>query len=238
MRKHLAFAAAFGLLAAPAFAADLPTKAPAQTAYQYPTTRCGLYYGVDAGGSSGAVSNAAAGTNMDQGYVGVTIGYTCPAGALGFWYVDGDFDFHNVNGGTTEGLSAFGGPMLLKQRFGFGIPVNQIVAAIPGLASLQNALPALNPLPAGQTITTTNPSIYLATTWDDVGAKLGLQNFKTLEFGLDVGLSTKVRISNGIVMEPYAEYLIPSTAKCIGTAIVGGCITEKNRIMAGVKTLF
>ena len=235
MKKIIIVAALAALVSLPALAADLPVKA---TPYQYPTTHCGLYYGVDAGGATGAVANAVAGTQMTQGLIGLTVGWTCPAGAVGFWYADADFDFHNVNGGTTNGISLFSGPMFLRQRFGFGMPVDQLVAAIPGLSSLQNALPALNPLPAGVKVTTSNPSIYFATTWDDVGAKLGLQNFQEVMFGLDVGISTKVRISNGIVMEPYAEYLIPSTARCIGVAIVGGCIKETNRLMAGVKTLF
>jgi hypothetical protein len=225
---------ALGLIASPVFAADLPVKAPA---YQYPTSKCGLYYGVDTGGSTGAVANSVAGTQMTQGYVGLTVGWTCPAGVVGFWYVDGDFDFYNINGGTTQGMSLFSGPVLLKQRFGFGIPINEIIAAIPGLTALQAALPAL-PLPIGQSVVTAKPSIYLATTWDDVGAKFGLQNFQTVEFGLDVGLSVKTRITDGIVLEPYVEYLIPSTAKCIGTAIVGGCVKETNRTMAGVKWLF
>jgi hypothetical protein len=237
MNKYL-LAAIAALIAFPALAGDVNPPATKAPSYQYPTTKCGMYYGVDAGGSSGAVANTAAGTNMDQGYAGLTVGYTCPTGTLGFWYVDGDFDFHNINGGNTAGVSLFSGPVFLRQRFGFGIPFNQIIAAIPGLASLQNALPALNPLPAGQTVVTSNPSIYLATTWDDVGAKLGLQNFQAIEFGLDVGLSVKVRISNGIVMEPYAEYLIPSTAKCIGVSVVGGCIKETSRLMIGTKTLF
>jgi hypothetical protein len=225
------------LMAVPAAASDLPTKAPA-TAYKYPTTKCGLYYGVDAGGATGAVANAVAGTQMTQGMIGLNVGWTCPVGTVGFWYIDGDFDFHNINGGTTNGLSLFSGPIFLRQRFGVGMPIDQLIAAIPGLSQLQNAVPSINPLPAGVTVTTSNPSIYLAPTWDDVGAKLGLQNFQEIMFGLDIGTSTKIRLSNGIVMEPYAEYLIPSTAKCIGVAIVGGCVKETNRVMAGVKTLF
>lgn len=237
--KKLVLAAAMIAAAAfaPARAADnLPTKAPALP-YQYPTTKCGLYYGLDAGGSTGAVANSVAGTQMTQGYFGLTVGWACPVGTVGFWYADADFDFHNINGGNTQGLSLFSGPALFKQRFGFGMPFDKLVAAIPGLAQLQSQLPAV-PLPAGQNVVSSNASIYLATTWDDVGAKYGLQNFQTYEFGLDVGISVKTLISDGMVLEPYVEMLIPSTAQCIGQAIAGGCIRQTNRTMAGVKWLF
>ncbi len=239
MKKNVfllaALAASFAL---PALAADLPTKAPALP-YQYPTAKCGLYYGVDAGGSTGAIANSVAGTQMTQGYVGLTVGWSCPAGTVGFWYADADFDFHNINGGNTQGLSAFGGPALFKQRFGFGMPFDKLIAAIPGLSQLQSQLPSIsNALPTGQNVVSSNASLYLSPTWDDVGAKLGLQNFQTFEFGLDVGISVKTLISNGMVLEPYVQTLLPNTAQCIGRAIVGGCIRETNRTMAGVKWLF
>lgn len=238
--KKIILAAAFAAsLFAPALAADnLPTKAPALP-YQYPTAKCGFYYGVDGGGSTGAIANSVAGTQMTQGYIGLTVGWSCPAGAVGFWYTDADFDFHNINGGNTAGLSAFSGPALFKQRFGFGMPFDKLIAAIPGLSQLQSQLPSISGLlPSGQNVVSSNASVYLATTWDDVGAKFGLQNFQTFEFGLDVGISMKTLVSNGMVLEPYVEMLIPSTAQCIGRSIVGGCIKETNRTMAGVKWLF
>src|ERR1700750_1171095 len=84
------------LFATAALAADLPVKAPA-LAYNYPTTKCGLYYGVNTTGSTGAVENAVVGTQATSAGIGLDVGYTCPVGA-GFWFTDASVDFQNFNG--------------------------------------------------------------------------------------------------------------------------------------------
>src|ERR1700689_2724894 len=87
---------ALALFASPAIAADLPVKASPGYA-QYPTTKCGIYYGVNTMGSTAAVESAAIGTQSVQAGIGLTVGYTCPVGG-GYWFVDGMFDFANLNG--------------------------------------------------------------------------------------------------------------------------------------------
>lgn len=219
-----------GDIAAPA--TPIPTKAPV---YSYPTTKCGGYYGLDTKGSTGSVSNSAVGTQMVQGAIGITIGYTCPAMA-GYWYVDADFDFANLNG-SQNGLS-LSGPAVFEQRFGFGVPIDMVISLVPGLSSLTGALPSLAPLPAGTKVVTSNPNIYVSSTFDDVGAKFGLQDNRAWLWAANFGLANKTRLSNGVVMEPYVEYMLPNTQTCLGIAIVGGCLTEKNRIRAGLKLEF
>lgn len=231
----LASLAALAIAAPLARAADVPTKAPPALSYNYPTTKCGLYYGIDTKGSTGTVSNAAVGTQMVQGAIGLNVGYTCPMGA-GYWYVDADFDFANLNG-SQNGLS-LSGPAVFEQRVGFGVPIDMVIAAIPGLQSLQNALPSLQKLPNGVSVVTSNPNIYVSSTFDDVSARFGLQSNRAWLWAANFGIANKVRLSNGVVMEPYAEYMLPNTQTCLGLSIVGGCITEKNRLRAGVKLEF
>src|ERR1039458_7045476 len=64
-------------LTAPAPA--LYTKAAALP-YNYPTTKCGLYFGVNTMGSTASVATAQVGTQMVMGSIGATAGYTCPMG--------------------------------------------------------------------------------------------------------------------------------------------------------------
>ena len=157
MKLRMMIAALALLAPVVAHAADLPVKAAA-TPYAYPSTKCGMYYGVNTMGTTSAVENAAVGTQYVQGAVGLTLGYTCPVGAVGYWFVDGMFDFANLNG-NANGLS-LSGPAQFEQRFGFGAPVNEVLAIIPGLSALQNALPSLPVLP-GASVTTSNPYLYV-----------------------------------------------------------------------------
>src|ERR1700761_5547253 len=99
MKLLLASAAfAISLFAGAAHAADIPVKAPALS-YNYPSTKCGAYFGVNTMGSTASVENAAIGTQTVQGAIGLTLGYTCPMGGSGgYWFIDGMFDFANLNG--------------------------------------------------------------------------------------------------------------------------------------------
>ena len=227
-------AIAFAATATLARAADLPTKAPAFS-YNYPTTKCGLYYGVNSMGSTGSVTNAAVGTQQVTGAIGLTLGYTCPVGQ-GFWFVDGAFDFANLNG-SANGL-ALGGPALFEQRFGFGAPVNLIMAAIPGLSALQNAVPSLIPLPTGTTVVTSNPYIFGSVTEQDVSATFGFAQNRQWLVAPGIGLGNKIRLSNGVVFDPFAEYVLNSNAMCFGVLGGNSCVKQNTQVRAGFHVLF
>jgi hypothetical protein len=222
-------------LAPGAFAADVATKAINGTLnYNYPTTKCGLYYGVNTMGSTGAVSNAAIGTQVVQAGIGLTLGYTCPMGA-GYWFGDADFDFANLNG-SANGF-ALTGPAMFAQRFGFGAPVDMIMGLIPGLSSLQNAVPSLIPLPTGVNVVTSSPYIFGAVHEEDIGVSLGLSSNKQWLVSAGFGIGNKTRLSNGVVFDPYVEYIMPSTELCVGP-IKTGCTKQGNRMMVGAKLEF
>jgi opacity protein-like surface antigen len=230
--KNISCALALGaaLLAGPALAADLPTKAAPFTGFSAYPTKCGLYYGVGTMGSSGSVASPVIGTQVVQGAIGLNVGYTCPVGASGgYWFADGLAAFANLNG-TTNGFNPTG-PAQFMERFGFGAPVNMIMSLIPGLSSLQNAVPALIPLPAGTSIVTTSPYIAGAFHQDDTGVSVGLASNKTYLFSGGFQVGTKTRISNGLVLDNFAEYTLPSTEVCLG--VLPGCVKRGAEVRVG-----
>lgn len=205
----------------------VPVKA---LTYQYPTTKCGLYYGVNSIGSTGSVANAAVGTQQVTGAIGIDVGYTCPAGA-GFWFLDGAFDFTNVNG-SANGLS-LSGPAMFEQRFGFGAPVDMIISAIPGLQSLQSAMPSLIPLPTGVSVNTSSPYVFASISEQDVSATLGYAQNRQWLVSPGLGIGNKVRLSNGVVFDPFAEYVLNSNAMCFGPLAGSSCVKLSTQVRAG-----
>lgn len=236
MKKGLLLSIALGLLAQSAFAADLPVvKAAPVNLYQYPTGS-GLYYGVNTMGTSTAIENAAIGTQVVQGAIGLTVGYTWAIGS-GFTFIDGHFDFANLNG-SANGFS-LSGPAQFEQRWGFGAPVNLLISLIPGLASLQNAVPGLIPLPSGITVNTSNPYIFAGLHEDDTGVSNGLASFKQFVISESIGIGNKTRLSNGVVFDPWAEYVFGSNS--IGAScptIVGGCPHRGSGVRVGAALEF
>lgn len=223
---------ALALIASPAIAADLPLKAAPLGYSTYPT-KCGMYYGVNTMGSASAVENASAGTETVQGAVGLTVGYTCAVGG-GYWFVDGMFDFANLNG-NANGF-AVSGPAQFEQRFGFGAPIPLLISLVPGLSSLQNALPSLIPLPTGVSVTTTSPYLFGALHEDDIGVAIGLSSNKQYLISAGIGVGTKTRLSNGIVFDPFAEYVLPTTEMCLG--VIVGCVKRGAGIRVGAALEF
>lgn len=233
MRKFLmAFAAL--LLGAAAHAADFPIKTPPVQIYQYPTGS-GLYYGVNTMGTSTAIENQAVGTQVVQGAIGLTVGYTWAIGG-GFTFIDGMFDFSNLNG-SNNGFNPTG-PAQFEQRWGFGAPVNLIMGLIPGLSSLQNALPGLIPLPTGVAVVTSSPYIYVGLHEDDTGVSVGLAANKQWLISEGIGLGMKTRLTNGVVFDPFAEYTFGSTSMQVGLRTPGGDVKRGNGVRVGAALEF
>lgn len=232
MKKYLLAAAAV-LIAFPAVAGDVnapATKAPVFTGYATYPTKCGLYYGGGTMGSTGSVASAQVGTQVVQGAIGLNLGYTCNVGVNGgYWFADGFGGFANLNG-SSNGFNPTG-PASFMERFGFGAPVNMLVSLIPGLSSLQNAVPSLIPLPTGVSVTTTSPYIAGAFHQDDTGVGVGLAFNKAYLLSGGVQIGTKTRLSNGLVLDNFAEYTLPSTEVCIG--VIAGCVKRGAEVRVG-----
>jgi hypothetical protein len=234
MKKFLLAMLAMAILSVTTYAADLPVKTP--TGYGTYPVGCGMYYGVNTMGETSAVENAAVGTQFVQGAIGLTLGYTCPMGANGgYWFADGMFDFANLNG-SSNGF-ALSGPAQFEQRFGVGAPVNLIMSLIPGLTALQNAVPSLIPLPSGVAVVTSFPYLFGSVHEDDVGIANGFgANNKQYLISAGFGIGNKIRLSNGVVFDPFAEYILPSSQMCVG--ITSGCVQRGAAVRVGAALEF
>jgi hypothetical protein len=233
MLKTISLALLTTALSTAAFAADnLPTKAPALNGY--PTVHCGAYYGVNTGGSTAFMSNAVVGTQVAQGSIGLTVGFTCPLSSDGstFAFVDGDFNVANLNG-SSNGF-AFSGPLTFEQRFGFGTPISTMLSVIPGFNSLP-AQPSLIPLPAGVNVVTSSPYIFASLHEDDIGQFNGLASNKEYLISVGIGVGTKVRLNNNVVFDPYVEAYLPSSRACLGPLTGTACTQATNQYKAGFK---
>ena len=220
-----------GLLAATsAFAADMPVKAP-PLGSPYPTTRCGLYYGINAEGGAGTVPNAPAGTVVVGGDIGGLIGYACPMAGIPF-FVEGLVDFQNLNAGNA-GFS-LSGPIHLEQRVGVQTPLLQL---FPSLGIPVAPTQPIGPLlPPGTTMGTAVNYIYGAVNEDDISSQFGLASGREWLISPEVGtgMLIPIKLSNGtpIVADTYAGYELQSNAMCIGA---GMCPKLGQRLKVGVS---
>jgi hypothetical protein len=231
MRTMMLALMAAAALSVTAQAAD-NLKAPSLLGNGYPVVKCGMYYGVNTIGNTGFVSNAAVGTQIAQGSIGLTVGYSCPLNADGssFAFVDGAFDVANLNG-SSNGF-AFGGPLTFEQRLGFGTPISTLLNAIPGFSSLP-AVPSLIPLPAGVTAGPSSPYVFVGLHEDDVSQFSNLGSNREYLISVGFGIGMKTRLSNGVVFDPFVEAILPSSKMCFGP--VGGtlCTQVSNKYEVG-----
>lgn len=219
---RILLAAAGIALAGPVMAADLSTKAPLFGAY--PTTKCGMYYGVGTGGAATSVTGAAVGTQMISGDLDAILGYTCPLGASGFWFVEGSIGITNLNG-SINGLAA-SGPMVLIQRAGAGSPINALIN--PFGNSL--AVPSLPLLPNGVTAGPALPYFFAGL----VEQQLDVATSKQWLIAPLIGAGFNYRLSNGSVADVWAGWQLNSQSICT----LGNCGHSGNGGRVGVAFKF
>lgn len=228
MRKLVLGMLAAGLSASAASAADLPVKAIGQ----YPTVKCGLYYGINAEGGAGVVPNAPAGTTVIGGDIGGLVGYACPIGGFPF-FVEVIADFQNLNAGNA-GFS-LSGPAHLEQRAGFQTPLLQLMPSL-GFGTGLNPQPIGPLLPPGATAGIPVNYIYGAVNEDDISSQFGLHSGRSWLVSPEIGtgLLIPVKLANGtpIVADTYAGYELQSNAQCIGMAT---CPKLGQRLKVGVS---
>jgi hypothetical protein len=227
MKKLVVIAGAM-LCASAAFAADLsilPTKARI-AATGYPITRCGMYYGLGTGGSATAVNGGVVGERIVQGELDAILGYTCPIGGNGFWFVEGSVGFNNING-STNGL-ALSGPLVLMQRIGGGSPINGLFNPFGNSISL----PSLPALPNGVTAGPANGYFFAGMVEQDISAQLGLAQNKQWVIAPLLGVGMLTRLSDGVVVDTWAGWQMNSSSICPGGG--GRCAKEGNGARVGV----
>lgn len=228
MRKLIALLA---LMASPAFAADMPTKAP-PISNVYPTTKCGLFYGANAEGSSSIINGAPAGTVQIGGDVGVLVGWACPSASIP-WFVQADFDFQNLNAGNA-GFS-IKGPAHLSQTAAIQTPLFQYVGQWLNIG--QNNIPA-PVLPPGVSLTG-QPQNYIGVmvTEDDISTSFNLASNREwlVSYGFRVGslFNAVAQGKTPIVIDTYAAIMAQSNATCVGTTHVM-CPKLGDRLILGM----
>jgi opacity protein-like surface antigen len=230
MMKKLFVTACAVLLAGSAFAADLaPTKAPRSSLLGngYPLQKCGMYYGVGTGGSATSVDGATPGTQVVQGEIDALVGYSCPIGAQGFWFVEGSFGVDNLNG-QVNGFSIAHAPLVMIQRAGAGSPINTLFNPFGNSLSL----PSLPILPSGVTAGPANGYFFAGVVEQDVSVQVGLQQNKAWLVAPMVGLGMLTRLSDGVVVDTWAGYEFNANTICPGS--VKTCAQMGNAVRVGV----
>ncbi len=207
------------LLASPAYAADMATKAPNLQLRPYPTAGCGLYFGINAMTSAAPIVGGPVGATEIGGDIGGTLGYTCVNGVT-FWFAEAMADFQNLNG-NANGFSLTG-PTHLEQRVGFGTPLNTMLALLPGFGSVSTLVPPPIPgLPAGVTAGSPAGYIYGAVNEDDISASFGFSAAREWLVSPEVGIGMKTHLSNGVEIDTWAGIKLESNSLCFGAG--GDC---------------
>jgi len=213
-------------LGSAAFGADLQLKGKAPLFGAYPTTRCGLYYGVGTGGSAVAVNGGVVGDRIVQGELDALVGYTCPFGQSAFWFIEGSVGYDNING-AVNGL-ALSGPLVLIQRAGAGSPINNWFNPFGN----QLALPSLPALPNGVTAGPANGYFFAGLVEQDISVQVGLdQHNKVWLIAPLVGVGLLSRFSDGVVVDTWAGWQLNSQSFCAG----GSCGKMGNGGRVGVS---
>lgn len=216
------------------FAADMPiVKAPANP-FAYPAGN-GFYFGVGSVGGGGPANVSVVGLNSNslvtnQIAVGGLVGYAwnVPNSAM-FAAVEGWFGYTNFNG-TAQGLS-FSGPAMLKQRFLFGAPVDQIAAFFPtwGLAP-----PTFPVLPPGQAVKSTKAYVGATIDENDISLNFGNTSNKVWEITPGVTVGVLAQLTSGSVLDVFSQIKFHTQGHCVGNTAGLGCGTIGNEYLAGV----
>lgn len=171
MKKFLIITTALTALALPAFASDLrlPTKAPPLSNI-YPTTKCGLFYGLAVEGSNGIVNGAPAGTVQIGGDIGGLVGWACPTAGIPY-FVQVKAEFQNLNAGNAG--FAIKGPAHIEEMAAIQTPLLSWFGQWINVG--QGNIPALVPLlPPGVTpVGTPQNYIGVVLDQDDISESFG-----------------------------------------------------------------
>lgn len=223
-------AGSLAIAAMPAKAADVATKAPSAFLTAGYPTKCGFYYGIGTGGNAGSVNGAAVGTQIVQGDIDAVVGYTCPFATYGFWFVEGQGGFSNLNG-SANGLS-LSGPAVFIERFGAGSPVNQLLGGLLP-ANLNPALPSIPLLPAGITTSPGNGYLFAGLVEQDIGAQIGLNSGHQWVVAPLIGAGLLTRASNNVMIDTWAGWQMNSNSFCPGGG--NACAKLGNMARVGVS---
>lgn len=245
----IAATALVAIAASPAFAADLPLKAPPVNPIYtgYPYGSSGLFYGAYAEGGGGPVNGAAVNTvtgvstaglvELSAGF-GLTVGYAWGTKTSNVAYsVEGDIGMTNFNG-STQGFSA-GGPLEGEVRIVAFTPLANLTQYLPSFPSF-GTLPPFNALPVGVTASHTQVGLMAGMHWNDISLDFqGLSSNKEFRAAPMIGLVQMEQLSNGLALRTYVKTIFPSQSLTVGpvpTKQANGGLGQQ--VIAGASLLF
>ena len=219
-KSILAAAVALAAFSVPAFAADLPYKAPPAPVAGYPFAASGIYWGV--GASASAASATVANTGVFSAGAGVDgiVGYQWHGG-LAFLAAEVIFTYTNLGNSSACAMAAgvtscsMGYQYEIDPRVTFGFPISPIQALLPNLSA---AFPALPTLPATFVAVNQTPYVFVGAPIRDVSASYGLSNGKEWLVQGEAGLGILNQWTNGTAVDISAGCAVGNIGFTLGPA--------------------
>jgi hypothetical protein len=197
------------ILAGPAFAADIATKAPPATV-GYPYAGNGWYFGVGASAAAGSSTLANSGVLTTGAGVDIVGGYQWKGG-LDFVALEVDATYTNLGASAVcnptapspAGAASCGtsSNWEIEPLIKFGFPISTLTAALP---NLQTVFPALPNLPASFAATNAHPYIYGGIPIRDVSANYGLATGSVWNVQGELGGGVMYQVGQGLVADTRA----------------------------------
>jgi hypothetical protein len=216
--RRLLIAAAIAVLSFPAFAADIPVKAPPVVSIGYPYAQSGIYFGV--GASASAASATVANTGVFSAGAGLdgVVGYQWKGG-LDFVAVEVIATYQNL--GNAQACAIAGGvtscslssEFEIDPRVKFGFPINTVLALLPNLAQY---FPGLPQLPAGVNATNEHPYVFVGVPLHDVSANFGLMTGKEWTVQPEIGLGILSQWQSGLAVDVSAGCALSNVGVQVG----------------------
>jgi hypothetical protein len=213
MRNLIRAAVALAMIT-PAFAADLPVKAPPASIYPY--TVPGVYWGLTTYASQTNLNVNAPGSNTGDmsvigGSLGVVAGWSTPMNSgKNFARFEVSASGQNINGTASQsaGVLSIKGPWRIEGVAEYGMPCANLTAYFPNLGGI---LPTLPPIPSGLTATNCHAYAGLGAAAEDISAKLNMNGGGVSQgsewSGALVGKIGQIwQLTNGAAVETWVEY--------------------------------
>jgi len=214
-RKTILAAVALAALSVPAFAADLPYKAPPLPVAGYPFAASGIYWGV--GASASADSATVANTGVFSAGAGVDgiIGYQWKGG-LNFLAIEAIITYENLGNSTACAATScsMGYQFEIDPRVKLGFPISTIQALLPNLSA---AFPALPVLPSTFTAVNQTPYLFAGVSIKDVSSSYGLTTGKQWLVQGEAGVGILNQWTNGTAVDISAGCALGNSGFTLGT---------------------
>jgi hypothetical protein len=242
-KNLLAALAMMSVLAAPAHAADIATKAPVSWLKGYPYDSSGLFVGIITQGGGGSVAAnvpgvTSASLTTTSASIGATIGYGWGSkNSLVAYSAEASFMATNFNG-SNAGF-ALTGPVTIDTVVMAWTPVSVIQNAF-GLLNIPNPFNSIPPFPATPAgLTANNVQIGFgggAVFQDMTLAYQGVGSNKVWEIAPMIEIALMEQLSNGSAVREFIKTDFPTKGTIFGAH--QSSATPSTEVKAGIQVLF